>query len=185
MIFAVYFFLKKQWREGQIIKKIRINDQIRVPKVRLISEEGEQIGVVPVEKALTMANAADLDLVEVAPDADPPVCRIMDYGKYRYKMEISEKERKKKQSQITVKEIKIRPKIDKNDFSIKEKHIEKFLKEGHKVKITINFRGREIIHKEIGENLASKIIEDLDGKFVLEQAPKLEGFNITMVLNPL
>jgi translation initiation factor IF-3 len=132
-----------------------------------------------------MANAADLDLVEVAPDADPPVCRIMDYGKYRYKMEISEKERKKKQSQITVKEIKIRPKIDKNDFSIKEKHIEKFLKEGHKVKITINFRGREIIHKEIGENLASKIIEDLDGKFVLEQAPKLEGFNITMVLNPL
>ncbi|HHT78935.1 MAG TPA: translation initiation factor IF-3 [Actinobacteria bacterium] len=164
---------------------MRINDQIRVPKVRLISEEGEQIGVVPVEKALTMANAADLDLVEVAPDADPPVCRIMDYGKYRYKMEISEKERKKKQSQITVKEIKIRPKIDKNDFSIKEKHIEKFLKEGHKVKITINFRGREIIHKEIGENLASKIIEDLDGKFVLEQAPKLEGFNITMVLNPL
>jgi translation initiation factor IF-3 len=132
-----------------------------------------------------MANAADLDLVEVAPDADPPVCRIMDYGKYRYKLEISEKERKKKQSQITVKEIKIRPKIDKNDFSIKEKHIEKFLKEGHKVKITINFRGREIIHKEIGENLASKIIEDLDGKFVLEQAPKLEGFNITMVLNPL
>ena len=132
-----------------------------------------------------MANAADLDLVEVAPDADPPVCRIMDYGKYRYKMEISEKERKKKQSQITVKEIKIRPKIDKNDFSIKEKHIEKFLKEGHRVKITINFRGREIIHKEIGENLASKIIEDLDGKFVLEQAPKLEGFNITMVLNPL
>jgi len=132
-----------------------------------------------------LANAADLDLVEVAPDADPPVCRIMDYGKYKYKLEISEKERKKKQSQITVKEIKIRPKIDKNDFIIKEKYIEKFLTEGHKVKITINFRGREIIHKEIGENLASKIIEDLDGKFVLEQAPKLEGFNITMVLSPL
>ncbi|HAX18293.1 MAG TPA: translation initiation factor IF-3 [Actinobacteria bacterium] len=164
---------------------MRINEQIRVPKIRLISEEGEQIGVVPVEKALALANAADLDLVEVAPDADPPVCRIMDYGKYKYKLEISEKERKKKQSQITVKEIKIRPKIDKNDFIIKEKYIEKFLTEGHKVKITINFRGREIIHKEIGENLASKIIEDLDGKFVLEQAPKLEGFNITMVLNPL
>ncbi|MDD3520096.1 MAG: translation initiation factor IF-3 [Actinomycetota bacterium] len=164
---------------------MRINEQIRVPKVRLISEEGEQIGIVTTEKALMLANEADLDLVEVAPDADPPVCRIMDYGKYKYKLEISEKERKKKQSQITVKEIKIRPKIDKNDFSIKEKYIEKFLKEGHKVKISINFRGREIIHKEIGEKLAAKIIEDLDGKFVLEQAPKLEGFNITMVLNPL
>jgi len=162
-----------------------VNDQIRVPKVRLISEEGEQIGIVPVEKALSLANAADLDLVEVAPDAEPPVCRIMDYGKYKYKLEISEKERKKKQSQMTLKEIKIRPKINKNDFSIKERYIEKFLKEGHKVKITINFRGREIIHREIGENLASKIIEDLNGKFILEQAPKLEGFNITMVISPL
>lgn len=153
--------------------------------MRLISEEGEQIGIVPIEKALGLANAADLDLVEVAPDAEPPVCRIMDYGKYKYKLEISEKERKKKQSQITVKEVKLRPKIDKNDFQIKERYIEKFLKEGHKVKITINFRGREIMHKEIGEKLAAKIIEDLDGKFMLEQAPKLEGFNITMVLNPI
>lgn len=153
--------------------------------MRLISEEGEQIGIVPIEKALAMANTADLDLVEVAPDAEPPVCRIMDYGKYKYKLEISEKERKKKQSQITVKEVKLRPKIDKNDFQIKERYIEKFLKEGHKVKITINFRGREIMHKEIGEKLAAKIIEDLDGKFILEQAPKLEGFNIIMVLNPI
>lgn len=153
--------------------------------MRLISEEGEQIGIVPIEKALAMANMADLDLVEVAPDAEPPVCRIMDYGKYKYKLEISEKERKKKQSQITVKEVKLRPKIDKNDFQIKERYIEKFLKEGHKVKVTINFRGREIMHKEIGEKLAAKIIEDLDGKFILEQAPKLEGFNITMVLNPI
>jgi len=144
-----------------------------------------QVGIVPIEKALDLANEAGLDLVEVAPDANPPVCRIMDFGKYKYKLEVSEKERKKKQSQTSLKEIKIRPKINKNDFLVKEKYIEKFLKEGHKVKITIMFKGREIIHKEIGENLASQIIEDLDGKFILEQAPKLEGFNITMVLSPL
>ena len=134
---------------------------------------------------MDLASEADLDLVEVAPDANPPVCRIMDFGKYKYKLEVSEKERKKKQSQTSVKEIKIRPKINKNDFVVKEKYIEKFLKEGHKVKITIMFKGREIIHKKIGEDLASKIIEDLNGKFILEQAPKLEGFNITMILSPL
>lgn len=144
-----------------------------------------QVGIVPIEKALDLASEADLDLVEVAPDANPPVCRIMDFGKYKYKLEVSEKERKKKQSQTSVKEVKIRPKINKNDFVVKEKYIEKFLKEGHKVKITIMFKGREIIHKKIGEDLASKIIEDLNGKFILEQAPKLEGFNITMILSPL
>ncbi|MDD5660215.1 MAG: translation initiation factor IF-3 [Actinomycetota bacterium] len=161
-----------------------MNEQIRVPKVRLILEDGKQLGIVPVEKAILLASETDLDLVEVSPDSDPPVCRIMDFGKYKYKMEQSEKERKKKQSQITIKEIKIRPKIDKNDFNVKEKHIEKFLKEGHKVKITIIFKGREIVHKEIGENLASKIMEDLSGKYVLDQPPKMEGFNITMVLSP-
>lgn len=155
-----------------------------MPKVRLISEDGRQLGIVPIEKALRIASEADLDLVEVSPDSDPPVCRIMDYGKYKYKMELSEKERRKKQSQITLKEIKIRPKIDKNDLAIKEKYIEKFLKEGHKVKIAIIFKGREIIHKQIGENLASKLLDDLDGKYVLDQPPKLEGFNITMVLSP-
>ncbi len=144
-----------------------------------------QVGIVPIEKALDLASEADLDLVEVAPDANPPVCRIMDFGKYKYKLEVSEKERKKKQSQTSVKEIKIRPKINKNGFVVKEKYIEKFSKEGHKVKITIMFKGREIIHKKIGEDLASKIIEDLNGKFILEQAPKLEGFNITMILSPL
>lgn len=150
----------------------------------MILEDGKQLGIVPVEKAILLASETDLDLVEVSPDSDPPVCRIMDFGKYKYKMEQSEKERKKKQSQITIKEIKIRPKIDKNDFNVKEKHIEKFLKEGHKVKITIIFKGREIVHKEIGENLASKIMEDLSGKYVLDQPPKMEGFNITMVLSP-
>ncbi|MCL4378351.1 MAG: translation initiation factor IF-3 [Actinobacteria bacterium] len=149
-----------------------------------MSEEGRQLGIVPIEKAVNLANEADLDLVEVSPESDPPVCRIMDYGKYKYKLELSEKERKKKQSQVTVKEVKIRPKIDKNDFSIKEKYIEKFLKEGHKVKISIIFKGREIIHKEIGENLASRLLEDLNGKFVLDQPPKMEGFNITIILSP-
>jgi len=108
----------------------------------------------------------------------------MDFGKYKYKMEISDKERKKKQSQATLKEIKIRPKISTNDLIIKEKYIEKFLKEGHKVKISIIFKGREIVHKEIGENLAKKILDDLNGKYSLDQFPKMEGFNIIFVLSP-
>jgi translation initiation factor IF-3 len=130
------------------------------------------------------ANKADLDLVEVAPDANPPVCRIMDYGKYKYKLEISEKERKKKQTQITVKEVKIRPKIDKNDFLIKEKQIEKFLKSGNKVKISMVFKGREVIHRSIGENLIKKLLEDLNGQYNLEQPPKFEGYSIYLVLSP-
>ncbi|MCL4386717.1 MAG: translation initiation factor IF-3 [Cyanobacteria bacterium] len=149
-----------------------------------MSEEGSQLGIVPIEKAISLANEAELDLVEVSPDSDPPVCRIMDFGKYKYKMELSDKERKKKQSQVTIKEIKIRPKISGNDFIIKEKYIEKFLKEGHKVKISIIFKGREIVHKEIGENLAKKLMEDLNGKYILDQPPKMEGFNIIMVLSP-
>ena len=186
MIVATYFFMiKNSGGVSYIIKKIRINEQIRVPKVRLISDDGSQLGIVPIEKAVNLANEADLDLVEVSPDSDPPVCRIMDFGKYKYKLELSEKEKRKKQSQITIKEVKIRPKIGGNDFMIKEKYIEKFLKEGHKVKISIIFKGREIVHKEIGENLASKIIEDLNGKYILDQPPKMEGFNITMVLSPV
>ena len=181
----IFFMIKNSGGVSYIIKKIRINEQIRVPKVRLISDEGSQLGIIPIEKAMTLANDADLDLVEVSPDSDPPVCRIMDFGKYKYKLELSEKEKKKKQSQITIKEVKIRPKIGGNDFNIKEKYIAKFLKEGHKVKISIIFKGREIVHKEIGENLAAKLIEDLNGKYILDQPPKMEGFNITMVLSPV
>lgn len=131
-----------------------------------------------------MAYEANLDLVEIAPNADPPVCKIMDYGKYKYKLEIAEKENRKKQSQIVVKEIKLRPKIDKNDLNTKKRHIEKFLKNGNKVKITIMFKGREIVHKEIGENLLNSIIEELKDVCVVEQSAKLEGRNMIVVLGP-
>jgi len=155
-----------------------------VPKVRLISDSGEQIGIVETEKAVSMAYEANLDLVEIAPNANPPVCKIMDYGKYKYKLEIAEKENRKKQSQVVVKEIKLRPKIDKNDLNTKKRHIEKFLKNGNKVKITIMFKGREIVHKEIGENLLNSIIEELKDVCVVEQRAKLEGRNMITVLGP-
>ena len=137
------------------------------------------------EKAISMAYEANLDLVEIAPNANPPVCKIMDYGKYKYKLEISEKENRKKQSQMVVKEIKLRPKIDKNDLNTKKRHIEKFLKNGNKVKITIMFRGREIVHKEIGENLLNSIVEELKDVCTVEQRAKLEGRNMIVVLGPL
>ncbi len=155
-----------------------------MPKVRLISDSGEQIGIVETEKAVSMAYEANLDLVEIAPNANPPVCKIMDYGKYKYKLEIAEKENRKKQSQVVVKEIKLRPKIDKNDLNTKKRHIEKFLKNGNKVKITIMFKGREIVHKEIGENLLNSIIEELKDVCVVEQRAKLEGRNMITVLGP-
>lgn len=155
-----------------------------MPKVRLISEEGTQIGIVPIEKALSIAYEKDLDLVEIAPSANPPVCKIMDYGKYKYQQELLEKEKRKKQSLIVVKEIKLRPKINANDLNTKKRYIEKFLKNGNKVKITVMFKGREVVYKEMGENLLNNIVEDLKEKCVVEQEPKLEGYNMTMVVAP-
>ena len=152
--------------------------------VRLISDDGEQVGIIEIKKAMSIAYEKDLDLVEIAPNAKPPVCKIMDYGKYKYKLEVSQKGKKKKQTQIVVKEIKLRPKIDKNDLDTKKKHIEKFLKNGNKVKVTIMFRGREIIHKEIGKKLLNYIVEELEGMCIVEQNPKLEGYNMVMLLSP-
>jgi len=150
----------------------------------LIAEDGSQAGIIAIGEALIMARERDLDLVEVAPNASPPVCKIMDFGKYKYQLEISEKEKRKKQTQIVIKEIKLRPKIDKNDLSIKKKQIEKFLKKGSKVKITLSFKGREIIHSELGMNIMNSIIHDLGDKCIIEQKPKMEGHNIVMLLNP-
>ncbi|MFZ3107111.1 MAG: translation initiation factor IF-3 [Candidatus Hydromicrobium sp.] len=166
-------------------KRTRVNEQIRVPDVRLIAEDGNQIGIVPVKEALKTAVERDLDLVEISPKSNPPVCKIMDYGKYRYQLEISEKLKKKKQSQIIIKEIKLRPKIDINDFNTKKRQIEKFLKSGHKVKITVMFKGREIVHKELGMNILDKLIEELKDKCVLEIEPKLYGYNIITILAPV
>lgn len=161
-----------------------MNEQIRVPEVRLISEEGKQIGIVPIREALKTAEERGLDLVEISPGSVPPVCKIVDYGKFKYELEISEKLKKKKQSQIIIKEIKLRPKINVNDLNTKRKQIENFLSSGYKVKITIMFRGREIVHREFGMSILDKLLEELKGKCVLEVEPKMEGSNIITVLAP-
>jgi len=151
----------------------------------LIAEDGSQIGVIPVKEALKTAEESGLDLVEVSPKSNPPVCKIMDYGKYKYQLEISEKLKKKKQSQIIIKEIKLRPKIDINDLNTKKRQIEKFLSSGYKVKITVMFRGREIVHKELGINMLNKLVGELKDKGAVELEPKLDGYNIITILSPV
>jgi len=155
-----------------------------MPKVRVIGDDGSQIGILPVEEAIKLAYEKELDLVEVAPNAIPPVCKIMDFRKYKYQMEKTEKERKKKQTQIVVKEIKLRPKIDKNDLNIKKRQIEKFIEKGNKVKITMSFKGREIVHSELGMNIMQNILDFIGDRCIVEQRPKLEGYNIVMLLEP-
>jgi translation initiation factor IF-3 len=143
------------------------------------------VGIIPLEEALSIAIEKDLDLVEVSPNSNPPVCKVMDFGKYKYQQELSEKERKKKQTQIVVKEIKVRPKIDKNDLNTKKKHIAKFLEKGYKVKITLSFKGREIVHPELGMDILNGVIDDLGDRCIVEQKPKLEGYNIVLILDPV
>ena len=156
-----------------------------MPEVRLIDEDGNQIGIVSSRQALEIADEKGLDLVEISPNGKPPVCKIMDFGKYKYQLEISEKLKKKKQSHIVVKEIKLRPKIDKNDLNTKKRQMEKFLKHGNKVKVTIMFRGREIVHKQLGMNILESLLEDLRDIAVVELSPKLDGYNMIMVLAPV
>ena len=146
--------------------------------------DGEQIGVVSTQDALRQARDLDLDLVEVAPQADPPVCRIMDYGKYKYERDIRQKEARKKQSRVEVKEIKFRPKIDRHDYATKKGHVERFLKAGAKVKITIMFRGREMAHTDLGRKILDQLVEELGDGIVLESPPKQEGRNMVMVIGP-
>ena len=146
--------------------------------------DGEQIGVVPTQDALRQARDLDLDLVEVAPQADPPVCRIMDYGKYKYERDIRQKEARKKQSRVEVKEIKFRPKIDRHDYATKKGHVERFLKAGAKVKITIMFRGREMAHTDLGRKILDQLITELGDTIVVESMPKQEGRNMIMVIGP-
>ncbi|TET51475.1 MAG: translation initiation factor IF-3 [Actinomycetota bacterium] len=166
-------------------KRTRVNENIRVPEVRLIDEDGNQIGIVSSRQALEIADEKGLDLVEISPNGKPPVCKIMDFGKYKYQLEISEKLKKKKQSHIVVKEIKLRPKIDKNDLNTKKRQMEKFLKHGNKVKVTIMFRGREIVHKQLGMNILESLLEDLRDIAVVELRPKLDGYNMIMVIAPV
>jgi len=149
-----------------------------------VGADGEQIGVVSTQDALRQARDLDLDLVEVAPQADPPVCRIMDYGKYKYERDIRQKEARKKQSRVEVKEIKFRPKIDRHDYATKKGHVERFLRAGAKVKITIMFRGREMAHTDLGRKILDQLIAELGDTIVVESMPKQEGRNMIMVIAP-
>src|SRR3982751_537147 len=157
---------------------------IRVPQVRLIGEDGDQIGIVDTPQALRYAQERDLDLVEVAADARPPVCRILDYSKYKYEQEQKQKAARKHQKQVHVREIKLRPKTATNDYETKKGHVRRFLDADNKVKVTIMFRGREMTHPERGEALLMKLAEDVADLGVVEQRPNLDGRNMTMLLAP-
>ena len=161
-----------------------MNDRIRVPKVRVVGADGSQIGIIDTQEALDMAADQDLDLVEVAGQADPPVCRIMDYGKYKYEQDQRQKEARKKQSLIVVKEMKMRPKIDPHDYETKKGHVVRFLRQGAKVKVTIMFRGREMAHQELGRKLLDRLSDDLQDIAKIDAFPKIDGRNMTMVLSP-
>jgi translation initiation factor IF-3 len=163
----------------------RINREITAPEVRLVGVEGEQVGVVPIAEALRLAEAAEVDLVEIAPMAKPPVCRIMDFGKFRYREQKRAHEAKLKQKQIQVKEVKFRPGTDEGDYKIKLRNLIKFLEEGDKTKVTLRFRGREMAHQEFGVRLLQRVRSDLELHGVVEQFPRLEGRQMVMVLSPL
>ena len=150
-----------------------------------MGSDGTQIGIVTIDEALSRSRELDLDLVEVAPLAQPPVCRIMDYGKYKYERDVRQKEARKKQSRVEVKEIKMRPKIDRHDYGTKKGHVERFLKAGARVKVTIMFRGREMAHTELGRKLLDRLTEDLTELATVEAYPKLDGRNMVMVLAPV
>ena len=162
-----------------------MNDRIRAPQVRLVGADGQQIGIVSIDDALRRARDLDLDLVEVAPLAQPPVCRIMDYGKYKYERDVRQKEARKKQARVEVKEIKMRPKIDPHDYGTKKGHVERFLRAGARVKVTIMFRGREMAHTELGRKLLDRLTADLSELATVDAYPKLDGRNMVMVLAPI
>ncbi|NNG36215.1 translation initiation factor IF-3 [Nakamurella aerolata] len=170
--------------EDSISVEPRINDRIRVPEVRLVGAQGEQIGIVSSAEALRIAQASDLDLVEVAPTARPPVCKIMDYGKFKYENAQKAREARRNQVLTVIKEMKLRPKIDAHDYETKKGHVVRFLKAGDKVKVTIMFRGREQSRPELGFRLLQRLADDVADLGVVESSPKQDGRNMVMVLAP-
>ena len=163
----------------------RLNEAIRIKECRLIGYDGSQLGIYPIEQAQRIADDEGYDLVEIAPQAKPPVCRIMDYGKFKYDQAIKAKQARKNQSKIETKEMKFRPKIDVGDYTTKKKHVLRFLSEGNKVKITIMFRGREMAHPDQGLSILERLADDLKDVAVIESAPKMEGRNMHMLIAPL
>ena len=169
---------------GHISTEPRINDRIRVSEVRLVGPEGEQVGIVRIEDALRLAAEADLDLVEVAPMARPPVCKLMDYGKFKYEAAQKAREARRNQTLTVIKEMKLRPKIDPHDYETKKGHVERFLRQGDKVKVTIMFRGREQSRPELGFRLLQRLAEDVQELGFVESSPKQDGRNMIMVMAP-
>ncbi|HYA41179.1 MAG TPA: translation initiation factor IF-3 [Syntrophobacteraceae bacterium] len=165
-------------------KQTNVNEKIRALEVRVIGHDGQQLGIIPVRKALELAALEHLDLVEVAPNADPPVCKIMDYGKFKYQQNKRSQEAKKKQTVIQVKEVKIRPKTDEHDLQVKIRHIKRFLGQKDKAKVTMLFRGREIAYSDQGMKVLDRIKEELKEEIVIEQQPRMEGRNMIMILAP-
>ncbi|PRZ40674.1 translation initiation factor IF-3 [Antricoccus suffuscus] len=172
------------YQGGAISVEPRINDRIRVPEVRLVGPEGEQVGIVKIEDALRLAQEADLDLVEVAPDSRPPVCKLMDFGKFKYEAAQKAREARRNQTLTVIKEMKLRPKIDPHDYETKKGHVVRFLKAGDKVKVTIMFRGREQSRPELGFRLLQRLAGDIEELGFVESAPKQDGRNMVMVVAP-
>lgn len=170
--------------EVNIEKRLRINKEIRAREVRLIDDEGQQVGVVDIRKALEMAVLAGTDLVEISPTSNPPVCKLLDYGKYRYELEKKAKENKRKQAQTELKEMQFRLRVDIGDYQTKLGHVKRFLLAGDKAKVVIRFRGREMQHKDQGFELLQKIASEVANLGTIEQQPKLEGRNMVMILSP-
>jgi translation initiation factor IF-3 len=175
---------RNSYRGGHISVEPRVNEQIRAREVRLVGPEGEQVGIVPLERALQLAADVDLDLVEVAPMARPPVCKLMDFGKFKYESALKAREARRNQQQTVIKEMKLRPKIDPHDYETKKGHVVRFLKAGDKVKVTIMFRGREQSRPELGFRLLRKLSEEISELGFVEAAPKQDGRNMIMVLAP-
>ncbi len=166
------------------IDEPRVNRRIRVPEIRVIGEDGEQLGIMPTMQALRRAESVSLDLVEVQPRAKPPVCKIMDYGKYKYEQSRKTAESKKKQQQIELKEVKFRPKTGEHDFDVKVKSLRKFLEKGNKGKVSVMFRGREIVHPDMGREMLNRVIQALGDEAIIEQSPRLEGRQMVMIVAP-
>ncbi|MGN0064076.1 MAG: translation initiation factor IF-3 [Nocardioides sp.] len=169
---------------GPISTELRINERIRVPEVRLVGPNGETVGIVPTDQALKLAQEADLDLVEIAPQGRPPVCKLMDYGKFKYENAQKAREARRNQTNVIIKEMKLRPKIDQHDYETKKGHVVRFLGAGDKVKITIMFRGREQHRPELGFRLLQRLAEDVQELGFVESSPKQDGRNMIMVLGP-
>ena len=166
------------------IEEPRVNRRIRVPEIRLIAEDGEQLGIMPTLQALRRAESLGLDLVEIQPRAKPPVCKIIDYGKYKYELNRKSAESKKKQQQIELKEVKFRPKTGDHDFEVKVRNLKRFLEKGNKGKVTVVFRGREIVHPDVGREMLKRVIASLGEEALIEQMPRLEGRQMVMIVAP-